>query len=138
MRKRTAEVRPYETSASVPRSASEFLGETREPEAPQVPEVYAGRPSVDVLFRFVAQTAGASAAGVILTGMGDDGAAGLAEMRHAGAQTIAQDEATCVIFGMLKEAIARGAVEHVLPLTSIPNTILRLWQRRKEGVPPGF
>lgn len=96
------------------------------------------RPSVDVLFRSVAQAAGASAVGVILTGMGDDGAAGLAEMREAGAQTIAQDEATCVIFGMPKEAIARDAVEHVLPLTQIPNTILRLAQRRKECVPSAF
>ncbi len=92
------------------------------------------RPSVDVLFRSVAQIAGANAVGVILTGMGDDGAAGLAEMRAAGAQTIAQDEATSVVFGMPKEAIARGAVEHVLPLTQISNTILRLSQRRKECV----
>jgi len=96
------------------------------------------RPSVDVLFRSVAQAAGASAIGVILTGMGDDGAAGLVEMREAGAQTIAQDEATCVIFGMPKEAIARGAVEHVLPLTQIPHTILRLTQRRKECAPAVF
>jgi len=88
------------------------------------------RPSVDVLFRSVAQAAGANAIGVIMTGMGDDGAAGLAEMRAAGAQTIAQDEATSVIFGMPKEAIARGAVEQILPLTEIPNAILRLTQRR--------
>jgi len=96
------------------------------------------RPSVDVLFRSVAQQAGSSAVGVILTGMGDDGATGLAEMRSAGAQTIAQDETSCVVFGMPKEAIARGAVEHVLPLNQIPNTILRLSQRRKECVPSIF
>ena len=94
------------------------------------------RPSVDVLFRSVALTAGPNAVGVILTGMGDDGAAGLAEMRAAGAQTIAQDEATSVIFGMPKEAIARGAAQHVLPLSEIPNAILRLAQRRIECVVP--
>lgn len=97
------------------------------------------RPSVDVLFRSVAQTAGPGAVGVILTGMGDDGAAGLAEMREAGAHTIAQDEATSVVFGMPKEAIARGGVQHVLPLSDIPNAILRLAQRRTECVvPAGF
>ena len=94
------------------------------------------RPSVDVLFRSVALAAGANAVGVILTGMGDDGAAGLFEMRHAGAHTIAQDEATSVIFGMPKEAIARGAAQHVLPLSEIPNAILRLAQRRIECVVP--
>ena len=84
------------------------------------------RPSVDVLFRSVAQAAGANAVGVILTGMGDDGAEGLAEMREAGAQTIAQDEATSVIFGMPKEAIARGAATHVLPLQEIAPAVLRM------------
>jgi two-component system chemotaxis response regulator CheB len=83
------------------------------------------RPSIDVLIRSVAQAAGASATGVILTGMGDDGAAGLAEMREAGAYTIAQDEATSVVFGMPKEAIARGAAEEVLPLGRISAAILR-------------
>ena len=96
------------------------------------------RPSVDVLFRSVALSAGASAVGVILTGMGDDGAAGLAEMRAAGAHTVAQDEATSVVFGMPKEAIARGAVQHVLPLSEIPNAILRLAQRRIECAVPTF
>ena len=94
------------------------------------------RPSVDVLFRSVAITAGASAVGVILTGMGDDGADGLLDMRRAGAQTIAQDEATSVIFGMPKEAIARGAAQYVLPLNDIPNAIVRLAQRRIECVVP--
>jgi len=88
------------------------------------PLVSRHRPSVDVLFRSAAQAAGASAAGVILTGMGDDGAAGLAEMRAAGATTIAQDEATSVIFGMPKEAIARGAAESVLPLHHIAAALL--------------
>jgi two-component system chemotaxis response regulator CheB len=87
------------------------------------------RPSVDVLFRSVAQTAGANAVGILMTGMGDDGAAGLGEMREAGAQTIAQDEASCVIFGMPKEAIARGAASHVLSLSAIPGAILRLTGR---------
>jgi len=84
------------------------------------------RPSVDVLFRSVAQAAGANAIGVILTGMGDDGAQGLSEMHAAGASTIAQDEATSVIFGMPKEAIQRGAVTSVLPLHHITPAILRL------------
>jgi two-component system chemotaxis response regulator CheB len=88
------------------------------------PLVSRHRPSIDVLFRSVAQAAGASATGVILTGMGDDGAAGLAEMRDAGAHTIAQDEATSVVFGMPKEAIARGAAVEVLPLGKIANAIV--------------
>ena len=90
------------------------------------PLVSRHRPSIDVLFRSVAQAAGASATGVILTGMGDDGAEGLAEMRQAGAGTIAQDEATSVVFGMPKEAIARGAAESVLPLHHIAPALLRL------------
>jgi len=89
------------------------------------PLVSRHRPSVDVLFRSVAQAAGPNAVGVILTGMGDDGAEGLLEMREAGAQTIAQDEATSVIFGMPKEAIARGAAMHVLPLQEIAPMVLR-------------
>jgi len=89
------------------------------------PLVSRHRPSIDVLFRSVAQASGGSATGVILTGMGDDGAAGLAEMREAGAYTIAQDEATSVVFGMPKEAIARGAVDDVLPLPRIAGAILR-------------
>jgi len=88
------------------------------------PLVSRHRPSVDVLFRSVAIGAGANATGVLLTGMGDDGAAGLAEMHDAGARTIAQDETTCVVFGMPKEAIARGAVDQVLPLESIAAALL--------------
>ena len=82
------------------------------------------RPSVDVLFRSMAQAAGNNGIGVILTGMGDDGAAGLAEMRSAGATTIAQNEATSVIFGMPKEAIACGAVQSILPLQHIAPALL--------------
>ena len=89
------------------------------------PPVCRHRPSVDVLFRSVAQTAGASAVGVILTGMGDDGAAGLLEMKDAGAATIAQDERTSVVFGMPGEAIRRGAALEVLPLSQIAPAMLR-------------
>ena len=74
------------------------------------------RPSVDVLFHSCAVNAGANATGIILTGMGNDGARGLLAMREAGARTFAQDEATCVVFGMPKEAIAMGAAQKVLPL----------------------
>jgi two-component system chemotaxis response regulator CheB len=89
------------------------------------PLVSRHRPSVDVLFRSVAQAAGQYAAGVILTGMGDDGAEGLAEMHAAGARTIAQDESTSVVFGMPKEAIALGAVDEILPLGQIARAILK-------------
>jgi two-component system chemotaxis response regulator CheB len=88
------------------------------------PLVARHRPSVDVLFRSVAQAAGANAVGVIMTGMGDDGADGLLEMKKAGAATIAQDEQTCVVFGMPKVAIDRGAVDEVLPLQRIAHAIL--------------
>ncbi len=89
------------------------------------PPVSLHRPSVNVLFRSAAQSAAHNAVGVILTGMGDDGADGLAEMKHAGAYTIAQDEATAVVFGMPKEAIARGTVDDVLPLQRIPRALMR-------------
>lgn len=87
------------------------------------PPVTRHRPSVDVLFRSASQAAGPNAVGVLLTGMGDDGANGLLEMRQAGALTIAQDEASCVVFGMPKEAIARGAACVVLPLVNVAGTI---------------
>src|SRR5579863_5388716 len=93
------------------------------------PLVSRHRPSVDVLFRSVASAAGAKAIGVIMTGMGDDGADGLCEMKEAGAATIAQDEASCVVFGMPKEAIARGAVSMVVPLERIARAILSLQVR---------
>ena len=89
------------------------------------PRVCYQRPSVDVLFCSVAETAGAMATGVILTGMGADGAQGLAKMHDAGAFTIAQDETTCVVFGMPREAIARSAVDQVLPLGGIAAALLR-------------
>ncbi len=88
------------------------------------PLVCRHRPSVDVLFRSAARYAGANAVGVILTGMGDDGARGMTEMKQAGAINIAQDETTCVVFGMPKEAIKMGGVDKVLPLPSIPGAIL--------------
>lgn len=88
------------------------------------PLVSRHRPSVDVLFRSAAQSAGRNAVGVIMTGMGDDGAAGLKEMKEAGAWTIAQDEASCVVFGMPKEAIARGAVEETCSLSCLTRTVL--------------
>ncbi|MGA9672074.1 MAG: chemotaxis response regulator protein-glutamate methylesterase [Terracidiphilus sp.] len=88
------------------------------------PLVCRHRPSVDVLFRSAARYAGQNAVGVILTGMGDDGARGLLEMKQAGAKTIAQDEATCVVFGMPKEAIKHGAVDKVLPLQALAGAIL--------------
>lgn len=88
------------------------------------PLVNRHKPSVDVLFRSVAQTAGRNAMGVILTGMGDDGARGLKEMHDAGARTIAEDESTCVVFGMPKEAIRFGGVDRVVPLGKIPAEIV--------------
>jgi two-component system chemotaxis response regulator CheB len=89
------------------------------------PPVSLHRPSVDVLFRSAAQAAGANAVGVLLTGMGDDGADGLLELRKTGARTFAQDEASCVVFGMPKEAIARGAVDEVLPLGRMAHAVLK-------------
>jgi two-component system chemotaxis response regulator CheB len=89
------------------------------------PLVSRHRPSVDVLFRSTARYAGANAVGVIMTGMGDDGAQGLLEMKEAGAYTIAQDEASCVVFGMPKEAIKKGGVEKILPLDGIAGVVLR-------------
>lgn len=89
------------------------------------PRVCYQRPSVDVLFLSVAEAAGREAVGVLLTGMGADGSQGLLTMCRAGARTIAQDEATCVVFGMPREAIALGAAEQVLPLATIPDAILR-------------
>ena len=92
------------------------------------------RPSVDVLFDSVAELAGRNAVGVILTGMGRDGASGLLKMRHAGARTIGQNEKTCVVYGMPRVAYELGAVEHQLPLTSIGEEILKLTAARKEGI----
>jgi two-component system chemotaxis response regulator CheB len=88
------------------------------------PLVNRHRPSVDVLFRSVAKCAGPNALGVIMTGMGDDGAAGLLEMRNAGATTLAQDEESCVVFGMPKEAIKRGGVQRSVALQGVAREIV--------------
>lgn len=103
------------------RSGAYYYAEVRDG-----PLINRHRPSVDVLFRSVAHCAGRNALGIIMTGMGDDGANGLLAMRQAGAFTIAQDEATCVVYGMPKEAVERGAVCQVLPLTDIAAAIMRL------------
>lgn len=88
------------------------------------PAVNRHRPSVDVLFRSVAQYAGRNAVGVILTGMGNDGAAGMLEMHRAGAYTLAQNEASCVVFGMPREAIASGGVSEVVELDRMSQRML--------------
>tara|TARA_Y100000310_G_scaffold280406_1_gene300119 strand:+ start:49 stop:540 length:492 start_codon:yes stop_codon:yes gene_type:complete len=95
------------------------------------PLVSRHRPSVDVLFRSVAQAAGRNATGIIMTGMGDDGARGLSEMRTSGALTVAQDEATCVVYGMPKEAVMLGAVDLTIPLPNIPEAILNTQTRSR-------
>ncbi len=88
------------------------------------PLVCRHRPSVDVLFRSAARYAGKNAVGVIMTGMGDDGANGLLEMKQAGAFTLAQDEESCVVFGMPNEAIKRNAVDRILPLEALASAVL--------------
>ena len=105
----------------VHRSGLTYIAEVQEG-----PLVSRHRPSVDVLFRSVAKSIGDRAVGVIMTGMGDDGAQGLLEMRNSGAQTIAQDESSCVVFGMPREAIARDAVGAVVPLRRIAETALKM------------
>jgi two-component system chemotaxis response regulator CheB len=92
------------------------------------PLVSRHRPAVDVLFRSIAKNAGSNALGIILTGMGDDGAAGMVEMRDAGTKTIAQDKKTSVVYGMPKEAYDRGGVDKVMSLYDIPNEILKFKQ----------
>jgi two-component system, chemotaxis family, protein-glutamate methylesterase/glutaminase len=101
------------------RNGSRYYVEVREG-----PLVSRHRPSVDVLFRSAARYAGRNAVGVIMTGMGDDGAKGLLEMKETGAFTVAQDEETCVVFGMPQEAIKLGAAQRVLPLEAIAGTVL--------------
>jgi two-component system chemotaxis response regulator CheB len=92
------------------------------------PLVSRHRPSVDVLFRSAARYGGRNVVGVIMTGMGDDGARGMLEMKQAGAFNIAQDEASCVVFGMPAEAIKTGAVDRVMPLDHIGSEVVRLCQ----------
>jgi two-component system chemotaxis response regulator CheB len=105
----------------VQRSGTGYIAQVREG-----PLVSRHRPSVDVLFRSVAKSVGSHAVGVIMTGMGSDGAQGLLEMRNCGALTLAQDEASCVVFGMPKEAIARNAVVTVVPLRRLAETTLKM------------
>jgi two-component system chemotaxis response regulator CheB len=101
------------------RSGARYFVEVRDG-----PLVCRHRPSVDVLFRSVARYAGKNAIGVIMTGMGDDGARGMRELKDAGAKTFAQDEATSVVFGMPGEAIKRGGVDHVVPLEALASRVL--------------
>ena len=103
------------------RSGARYYVEVREG-----PLVSRHRPSVDVLFRSASRYAGRNACGVIMTGMGDDGARGMLEMKENGAVTIAQDEASCIVFGMPNEAIKLGAVNHVLPLGAISGEVLKI------------
>jgi two-component system chemotaxis response regulator CheB len=98
-------------------------------EVKEGPLVSRHRPSVDVLFRSAARYAGKNSVGVIMTGMGDDGAKGIAEMKEAGATTIAQDEKSCVVFGMPKEAIKLGVIDKVMPLDNIAGEVLNLCDR---------
>jgi two-component system, chemotaxis family, protein-glutamate methylesterase/glutaminase len=94
------------------------------------PLVSRHRPSVDVLFRSAARSAGANAMGIIMTGMGDDGARGMFEMHEAGAFNVAQDEATSIVYGMPKEAVAKGGVDRILPLDQLAKEILLVDRRR--------
>ncbi len=103
----------------VKRSGAQYYVEVKDG-----PLVNRHKPSVDVLFRSVAQAAGRNALGIIMTGMGDDGARGLKEMRDTGSPTIAEDESTCVVFGMPKEAIRLGGAAKVAPLDEIPKEII--------------
>ena len=101
------------------RSGAQYYVEIREG-----PPVNRHRPSVDVLFRSVAKSAGPNALGIIMTGMGDDGAGGLLEMRNAGSRTLAQDEESCVVYGMPKEAVKRGAVDSSMPLDQLAREVV--------------
>lgn len=107
----------------IKRAGTQYIVEVRDG-----PLVSRHRPSVDVLFRSAARYAGRNAIGIILTGMGDDGALGMKEMHEAGAYTIAQDEQSCVVFGMPKEALRLGGVDHVIALEQIAAVTLRACQ----------
>jgi two-component system chemotaxis response regulator CheB len=111
-------IAPGGKQMTLKRSGAQYYVEVR-----SAPPVNRHCPSVDVLFRSVAKCAGKNALGIIMTGMGHDGARGLLEMREAGAQTVAQDEASCVVFGMPKEAIKLGGAEKILPLQAISTEI---------------
>lgn len=112
-------IAPGHSHLLVKRSGANYVTELS-----QAPPVNRHRPSVDVLFRSAANYVGKNAIGVILTGMGKDGAAGMLEMRRAGATTFAQDEASCVVFGMPKEAIALGGVVEVVPLAEMARHVI--------------
>ncbi len=109
------------------------VGGTYYVEVKNGPLVFHQRPSVDVLFISVARFVGANALGVIMTGMGRDGAAGLLEMKKAGAYTVAQDEASCVVFGMPKEAIKLGGADKVVSLLDIPRTLMNFLNAGKSS-----
>jgi two-component system, chemotaxis family, protein-glutamate methylesterase/glutaminase len=116
----TALIAPGARHTLLKRSGARYYVEVRDG-----PLVCRHRPSVDVLFRSAARYAGGNAVGIILTGMGDDGAQGLLEMHQANAKTFAQDEESCVVFGMPHEAIKLGAVDKVLPLDAIAHELVR-------------
>ena len=113
-------IAPGGTHMSIKRSGAQYVVEIQDG-----PPVNRHRPSVDVLFRSVAKWAGKNALGIIMTGMGDDGARGLKEMFNVGAQTLGQDEQSCVVYGMPKEAVKLGAVQQELPLQAISGFIER-------------
>jgi two-component system chemotaxis response regulator CheB len=116
----TALIAPGNKHTLLKRSGARYFIEVRDG-----PLVSRHRPSVDVLFRSAARYAGGNAVGVIMTGMGDDGARGLLEMKEAKARTIAQNEESCVVFGMPNEAIKLGAADRIVPLSALANEILR-------------
>jgi two-component system chemotaxis response regulator CheB len=120
-------IAPGHSHLLVKRSGANYVTELS-----QAPPVNRHRPSVDVLFRSAANYAGRNAIGVILTGMGKDGAAGMLEMKQAGALTFAQDEATCVVFGMPKEAIALGGVDRVAPLHDLAFEVIAALGAKRE------
>lgn len=115
-----AYIAPGHSHLLLKRSGANYMTELS-----QAPPVNHHRPSVEVLFRSVAQNAGKNVIGVMLTGMGKDGAVGMLEMRQAGAYNFAQDEATCVVFGMPREAIAVGAVDEVVPIQDMAQKVLQ-------------
>jgi two-component system, chemotaxis family, protein-glutamate methylesterase/glutaminase len=116
-----AYIAPGDRHLSVARSGARYVARLDDG-----PAVNRHKPSVDVLFRSAAQSVGRQALGVLLTGMGKDGAQGLLEMRAGGSGTLAQDERSSVVWGMPGEAVALGAVQHVLPIDEIAGALLRL------------
>ena len=125
-----AYIAPGNSHLLLKRSGAHYIAELN-----QGPLVNRHRPSVDVLFRAAANIAGANALGIILTGMGKDGMQGMLEMRQAGSYTIAQDEASCVVFGMPKEAIAAGAACEVLPLQNIARRTMEYLSMHADKLP---